>query len=206
MTFKAAEKFAHQFRMKIKIHPGHIGFDIDGVVADTMEAFIRLADEDYGINTIKPEDITCYMVEECLDVDPVMVDEIFGRLLDKPVHSGLQPMRGAVPVLKEIALLSPLTFVTARPQGLPIAHWLKTFLGEDVFEASRLIAMGEHDGKAEYIKDMGLQYFIDDRLQTCHLLEQEGITPIVYNQPWNDAKHGFMVVENWDDIRDICLV
>jgi hypothetical protein len=65
--------------------------------------------------------------------------------------------------------------------------------------------MGEHDGKAQYIKDMGLQYFIDDRLQTCHLLEQKGITPIVYNQPWNDAKHGFRVVENWDDIRDICL-
>ena len=70
----------------MKIHPGHIGFDIDGVVADTMEAFIRLADEDYGINTIKPEDIICYMVEECLDVDPVMVDEIFGRLLDDPVQ------------------------------------------------------------------------------------------------------------------------
>ncbi len=189
----------------MKINPARIGFDIDGVVADTMEAFIRLADEDYGVNTIRPKDITCYMVEECLDVDPVMVDEIFGRLLDTPVQSGLKPMRGAVSVLQEISRLAPLTFITARPQELPIAHWLKTFLGEDIFEASRLIAMGEHDGKADYIKDMGLDYFIDDRLQTCHLLEREGIIPIVYSQPWNDTSHGFKAVESWNDIRELCL-
>ena len=30
-----------------KIHPGVIGFDIDGVVADTASAFLRLASDKY---------------------------------------------------------------------------------------------------------------------------------------------------------------
>lgn len=187
-----------------KIDPRQIGFDIDGVVADTMEAFIRLAWEDHGINSIKPADITCYWVEECLDMDADIVEAIFDRLLHEPVTAGLRPMSGAVEVLQEIAGAAPLTFITARPQELPIAAWLKAVLGEDIFSRTRLVAMGEHDGKASYIKQQGLKYFVDDRLQTCMLLEKQDITPIVYKQPWNNADHHFHVVHDWNDIRQLC--
>ncbi|HLD46650.1 MAG TPA: hypothetical protein VJA64_02420, partial [Desulfobaccales bacterium] len=73
------------------IHPSRIGFDIDGVVADTMEAFIRLAWTGYGAR-LRPEEITEFQVEDCLDLDPVMVAEIFGRLLEEPMACGLRLM------------------------------------------------------------------------------------------------------------------
>ena len=41
-----------------KIHPAEIGFDFDGVIADTVEAFIRIACEQYAHCGIRPEDIT----------------------------------------------------------------------------------------------------------------------------------------------------
>jgi hypothetical protein len=54
-----------------KLDPALIGFDIDGVVADTGGAFVRIAREEYGIRSISIDDITSFEVEECIDVDPV---------------------------------------------------------------------------------------------------------------------------------------
>ena len=45
------------------LHPAEIGFDFDGVIADTVEAFIRIACEQYGHCGIRPEDITHFLVE-----------------------------------------------------------------------------------------------------------------------------------------------
>lgn len=43
------------------IDPGKIGFDFDGVIADTMAAFIRLAAADYAVKVV-PGEITEFMV------------------------------------------------------------------------------------------------------------------------------------------------
>lgn len=188
----------------IKINPVYIGFDIDGVVADTGGAFIRIALEEYGINSITLEDITSFEVVDCLDMDREIIEEIFSRLLDDPLNAGLKPMHDAIPVLHGLAEKAPLTFVTARPHEEPIARWLKHFLAPATYDKIRLVAMGVHDKKTSYIKDLGLKYFVDDRLQTCQKLAEAGITPLVYNQPWNKNGHNLPTVNNWQDIQALC--
>lgn len=188
----------------MNIHPRLIGFDIDGVVADTMEAFIRLARDDYGTE-IAPEQITEFQVEDCLDMDPVVVEEIFARLLSQPVESGLKLMPSAGRVLTEFSKMGPLSFITARPEREPIARWLAAELGRDVYSQVRLEATGEHDGKGAYISAMGLHYFVDDRAQTCEQLTLQGIRSIVYAQPWNYGKHDLPSVDDWLAIRGLCL-
>jgi uncharacterized HAD superfamily protein len=188
-----------------KINPTLIGFDIDGVVADTGGSFIRIAGEEYGINSIALDDITSFEVVDCLDVDQEIIAEIFTRLLDDPLTAGLQPMENAISVLHRFAEEAPLTFVTARPHEEPIARWLKHFLQPAIFEKIRLVAMGAHDNKTCYIKDLGLKYFVDDRLQTCQMLAKEGITPLVYNQPWNKNDHDLTTVSNWQAIHALCF-
>ena len=79
-----------------KINPALIGFDIDGVAADTGGAFIRLASEEYGINSIAVDDITSFEVVDCLDVDQEIIEEIFNRLLSDPLTAGLLPMENAI--------------------------------------------------------------------------------------------------------------
>ena len=188
-----------------KIHPGVIGFDIDGVVADTAGAFLRIARNKYNINSLSLEDITRFDVEDCLDIERQIVDEIFVSLLDEPLGAGLQPMEDAMDVLHKFAAQASLTFVTARPDKEPIAQWLQHFLKPGVYDDMRLIAMGEHDNKAGYIKNLGLQYFVDDRLQTCLMLADAGITPLVFNQPWNRHDHDLQTVDNWQAIHALCF-
>ncbi len=188
-----------------KINPALIGFDIDGVVADTGGAFIRIANEEYGINSISLDDITSFEVIDCLDVDQGIIEEIFIRLLDDPLTAGLQPMEDAIPVLHRFADEAPLTFITARPHEKPIARWLKHYLQPATFEKIRLVAMGVHDNKTAYIKDLGLKYFVDDRLQTCKMLANEGIIPLVYNQPWNKNGHDLPTVNDWQAIHSLCF-
>lgn len=188
-----------------KINPAHIGFDIDGVVADTGGAFIRIAKEEYGLDSISLKDITYYDVVDCLDVEHKIINDIFTRLHDDPLASGIQPMQDAINVLHKYAEHTPLTFVTARPEKDPIDRWLNYFLMPAAYEKMRLVAMGEHDNKPPYIKDLGLKYFVDDRLQTCQKLAEEGITPLVYNQPWNMRNHDLRTVDDWQDIRALCF-
>ena len=186
------------------IHPSCIGFDIDGVVADTMEAFIRLARTEYGVR-VRPEEITEFQVEDCLDLAPGLAEEIFGRLLEEPIACGLRLMHHAHRVLTEFAEHGPLTFITARPLKKPIARWLKKELGPQVYGRVRLVATGEHDTKGAHIKEMGLAFFVDDRAQTClQLAQEEGIQPIVYRQPWNQGKHALPEVESWSSIHALC--
>ena len=183
-----------------QIHPGTIGFDFDCVVADTMEAFIRLARDQYGL-TVQPEEITSFQVEECLRVPLEVVNDIFKKLLVAPLEHGLKPMPDAVAVLTEMAAHAPLTFITARPAKGPVDDWLATVFPVEVYSRSRLVAMGNHDGKAHYIREHGLQYFVDDRVETCVELARAGISPIVFSHPWNRGRHAFASVESWLGIK-----
>ena len=184
------------------IHPQHIGFDIDCVVADTMEAFIRLAREHYDLH-IKPEEITSFDVEKCLPIDSSIVTDIFDCLLAAPVQYALQPMPDAVRVLSCLSDHAPLTFITARPLEEPIAQWLQSILPRKVYENSRLVAMGRHDGKADYVGKLGLKYFVDDRVTTCFELADAGFFPVVFSQHWNRGRHNLASIESWIDIEHV---
>lgn len=187
------------------IHPGQIGFDIDCVVADTMEAFIRLAEQEHHISII-PAEITEFTVEDCLAINPDIIDSIFLRLLDDPIKYELRPMKNAVEVLEKFAHYAPLTFVTARPNRTPIFDWLEVILGPKIMAEARLIAMGDHNGKIDHIKELGISYFIDDRFETCEEIAAHSINAIVYNQPWNENRHNLPTVKSWAEIDALCTL
>jgi uncharacterized protein len=184
-----------------KIAPGEIGFDFDGVIADIAEAFLRVACEKYNYCSFTAEDITSFQVEECLDMPLPLVEEIFNEILMDSLATGLKPMPGMIHVINELAGLAPVTIITARPQPRPVADWLDNFFPARTCRKINLIAMGDHDGKTSYIREEGLKYFVDDRTQTCRLLQDAEITPLVFSQPWNRNKHTFHSVESWQEIR-----
>ena len=188
-----------------KIHPSRLGFDFDGVVADTAEAFIWLCCEDYGYCSFKLEDITDFEVERCLDVDVEVVEAVFTRILLNSVEVGLQPMPGSVRVLKELTGRGMVTLVTARPDPGPVADWLVSVMPSSVYDNIRIVAMGAHDDKPRYIREHGLECFIDDRVKTCHQLKEAGLNPIVFSQPWNHGRHSLPSVSSWEEVRALCF-
>ena len=189
----------------IRIHPAEIGFDFDGVIADTVEAFIRIACEQYGHCGIRPEDITHFLVEECLEMAAATADSIFHQILHDSVGCGVQPMPGAVEVLSDISLRAGVTIITARPEPEPVHRWLDAMFPVAARSRIRVVAMGDHDDKARHIRMAGLSTFVDDRAETCLQLHEAGINPIVFHQPWNRDRHSLPLVRNWADIRALCL-
>ncbi|NOQ46335.1 MAG: hypothetical protein GQ559_06640 [Desulfobulbaceae bacterium] len=188
-----------------RIAPGLLGFDFDGVIADTAETFLRLACEEYDLCGLCKEDITNFEVEQCLDVDPEIINAIFMRVLEDSVSTGLRPMPDAIEVLCELVDMAVVTVVTARPYSGPVHEWLETMLPESTLPGIRVVAMGAHDDKPRHIRKQGLRYFIDDRAETCVQLSDAGIQPIVFSQPWNQNRHQFPTVNSWQEIRALCL-
>lgn len=187
------------------LHPAEIGFDFDGVIADTVEAFLRLACEQYGRCDLRPEHITHFLVEECLAMEAEVVESIFLAILRDSVGTGLQPMPGAVEVLGELSGRAPVTIITARPEAEPVHRWLEEMFPAGVRQRLRVVAMGDHNDKARHIRQAGLSAFIDDRAETCVQLSRAGLDAIVFAQPWNRDRHSLPTVHSWAEIRALCL-
>jgi 5'(3')-deoxyribonucleotidase len=184
------------------IRPGQIGFDIDGVFANTMALFLEIARTDYGINHVRYDDITQYFLEDCLDMEPDLIKEIINRILEGDFEAELRPIEGSVAVLSEIAHKRPLLFVTARPTLSPIKAWVEKTLPPPPFPIE-VVATGAFEAKADALKARGIDYFVDDCLEICFMLDEQGLTPILFCQPWNRFSHPFREVTTWDEIRDL---
>ena len=196
----------NEFNFLDPISPFEIGFDIDGVVADTMKAFIRIAKEEFGINYISKEQITSYWIEECLPVSPDIIKTIINRLLIDPFGIELEPLPGAREILTKLAAHSRLTFVTARSTKKPIEAWLVSLLSDVPHEDIRVIATGHHSAKAGVLKELKLKCFIDDHLETCRDLHSKGIRTIVFDQPWNKGHAPFLRIRSWKALSVIMVM
>jgi 5'(3')-deoxyribonucleotidase len=187
---------------KESISPHEIGFDIDGVVADTMGSFILVAKEQFGYS-VKKEDITSYILDNCLDIPPEVLYEIVRQILDDPFGVRLEPIEGAREVLLRISSHNALTFVTARPDAISIKKWLFSIFPELNPDDINVIATGRHAAKLSVLKELGLKFFLKDNLETCEELFQNGIRSIVFDQPWNRDFTPFLRVKTWDDIQNL---
>lgn len=184
------------------IVPHKLGFDFDGVIADTAHAFLTIAKEKHGY-TIHKDDITDFDIENCTAMSKELIYSIFTEIMMDSISTGVKPMTGAVKTLSELSLYAPITIITARPNTDPIHAWLNQFFHKDVTRNTQVIAMGDHDDKVRYVKDQGLEYFIDDRADTCQMMADVGLQSIVFDHPWNRGRHQLPMVKNWDDISQL---
>jgi len=176
-----------------------VAFDIDGVVANTMGLFIDLAREQYNIS-IHYEQIILYDLTQCLDIDFKIVWDIFQQIMDGNHAQALKPIDQAPEILQKLGEKSKkLLFVTARPDANALVPWfLKTLhLPESQF---KIVATGDFQQKIGILKEHDIQYFVEDRMETCRLLNDHGLNPIVFCQPWNRESHPFIEVRTWEEI------
>lgn len=182
-----------------KIAPAELAFDIDGVIADTFRVFVETAKNRYGIK-VEYEDISEYDFRKIIDIDDETSFEIVRMILDNPVEMGIKPIEGAPGVLSRLSNFGPILLVTARPNREPILKWIQQ---EIMFQDGGLINLEttEHyHEKVPILMKHGVRYFVEDRLETCYLLKETSITPIVFEQPWNKKPHPFAKVKDWDEI------
>jgi len=186
----------------IKIRPDELAFDIDGVVADTFRAFVKTARELYGVD-IAYDAITDYDFRKVIEMDDETSDAIIERILNDPLGIGIAPVAGAVDVLRRLSGLGPLCFVTARTNRDAIMDWIRHTLAFEDGNHVRLEATGTHEEKLPVLLRYGIRYFVEDRLDTCYLIQESPVTPIVFEQPWNRTDHPFLSVRSWGEIHDL---
>lgn len=182
-----------------RVRPREIAFDIDGVFADTFHTFVERANSAYGYE-IDYQDITEYEFARVIEIEQEVSDEILRSLLDSPLESGIRPLEGAVEVLTRLASTAPLLFVTARSEKPGILEWVHHHLPQVNMELIGLEATQTHEAKLPVLLGRNVKYFVEDRLDTCYLLEASAITPIVFEQPWNRKRHPFAAVSSWAEI------
>ena len=183
------------------IDPSSVAFDIDGVVADTMTLFLDIARQEYNLNSIQYSDITSYKLEDCLDIDPQVIDAIVLRILDGNYSARLHPIAGASEGLAKIQQhCSPVIFITARPYPGPIREWINQTLRLDP-ASFEVITTGSHEAKVGILQQRHISYFVEDRLETCFLLQDVEVQPVLYRQPWNREQHPFVEVGTWNELQ-----
>jgi uncharacterized HAD superfamily protein len=183
------------------IDPASVAFDIDGVIADTMTLFLEIARDEFNLNHIRYEDITCYNLADCLKVDPEIIETIVAKILDGNHRAALKPITGAPEVLARIEKnYSPVFFVTARPYIGPIDDWLINVMALNPAICD-VVATGTHEAKAQILLARNISCFVEDRLETCYALRDAGIEPILFKQPWNREPHPFVEVGNWSELE-----
>jgi 5'(3')-deoxyribonucleotidase len=185
------------------IDPASMAFDVDGVFADTMTLFLDIARQEYEIDGVEYEDITCYALEECINIDGRIIEKIIHTIMDGSHRVPLRPIDGAAHVLARIGRRhSPILFVTARSYDGPISAWIRDMLPLD--EASiEVIATGSFEAKVDVLLQRHVSYFVEDRLETCFPLKEAGITPVLFKQPWNRKKHPFIEVGTWGELESL---
>ncbi len=183
------------------IDPAALAFDIDGVIADTMHLFLDILADHYDIHTVRYADITCYRLDQCLDLDDTVIDGAVARILDGRYRADLKPYPNAGAVLKRIAKTTGrVLMVTARPDPGPIADWMDRLL-DGQHHRTRIVATGAYEAKTEVLLANGVRWFVEDRLDTCHLINAAGIEPIVFRQPWNQQDHDYLQVASWRELE-----
>jgi 5'(3')-deoxyribonucleotidase len=170
------------------------------VVANTMQLFLDILFDVYGINHITLDDITRYELEACLDVDPRIITAINQSINEGSYAGRLEPMDGAAGVLKRLSAYGPIRLVTARPYPGPIAPWVEEVVPFSGCPA-KITATGGFDNKADVLKAEKIDFFVEDRLETCFLLQNHDITPILFAQPWNRRPHPFREVADWKQLE-----
>ncbi|MGD8834481.1 MAG: haloacid dehalogenase [Desulfobacteraceae bacterium] len=184
------------------IDPRRLAFDVDGVLANTMQLFLDILKDVYGINHIAYEHITQYQLEDCLDVDPEIISGATHRIIEGDYPCQLIAYDGVERVLKRLHAFGPIRLVTARPHLGPIRQWIDQILPPEQYRVD-ITPTGAFDAKPEVLKAKNIHWFVEDRLDTCHLLETHNITPLVYTQPWNRQPHPFMEVGNWSQLESL---
>ena len=186
----------------VKIKPSEIAFDIDGVFANTFKVFVDKARREYGYQFLY-EDITEYEFWKVIDIDQHVGEAIIQSLIDFPIKNGIRPIDGAVEILTRLSLAGPLLFVTARPDKAPIMNWIQQQLPMVERDLIQIEATNTYGDKLPVLLKNRIRYFVEDRLETCYLLEKASIVPIVFEQPWNLKPHHFPSVKGWDEISSM---
>ena len=181
-----------------------IGFDIDGVVIDFTASFLATAKNKFDVlHGVTRNSVVCYNYWECLDLSKEKCFEIVDYVLQNPFECYFTPIRVVVGALTLLSNHTDLLLVTARKDNcIKQTKEVVYHVLPDVDKNKIKIVHIKGSQKYKVLKRFGVTHFVDDKLTTCRVLEQHGISTILFKSPWNLTKEPFYRTNCWDEISE----
>jgi uncharacterized HAD superfamily protein len=183
-----------------------VGIDLDGVVVDFNLAFLHTASKKFNVlHNVTRKDVVTYDYWDCPNI-PITKEkcfEIVDYVLENPVECGVTIISGAEEVLTSLSEHMDLFFLTARREKFKEQTKELVYSVLPDVDKNKITILHE-SGRKKYkiLKDLDINYFIDDKLTTCRSLEQNGIKTILFKSPWNATNEPFYRTNCWSEISD----
>lgn len=179
-----------------------LGVDLDGVLADTVSAWLQYVEKTRGIRALKG-DISRYHVNELFS--PLTNDDVLEDL--KHVWENYKMVRMEDPMIPQI--LDNLSntfkiFVTTVNRH----NTVKTWLGENNIPFDDIAVF--NDPREKHTLDY-IDTYIDDYPEVIKNVAEAGKRAILYRHPWNEdfikenRNPNILIAYNWTEIEQILM-
>lgn len=176
-----------------------IAVDIDDVVLDYANAFLKFFNEETGL-AYKKADITNWYGESSLRVPPGFGRSVPHMFADFPHTEGFYGMRmipGAQEGLQQLLSEYDVSFITARSSPEAQQHIYDTFHARQLPMDKIYFAQN----KGRLASQLKIDVLVDDAQHNLNRVygESPKTWPVVYTQPWNKSWGGRRV-NDWPEL------
>ena len=174
-----------------------IGIDIDGVLLDTIPAFLELVNKDKGTAFTKA-DITEYHFGDIIGISDDEMWEYFKKVDNSKLPLCDPQAKSWIDFLRKRG--QEIIVITCNEE--PRATQLRDRLRALEIQMDNFIAIGPNVSKLETIREYNVDYMIDDSIRNLDQVSTDCF-PIMYAQPWNTQTNRFLRVKDFYGIVDI---
>jgi uncharacterized HAD superfamily protein len=185
-----------------------IGIDIDGVIAELIDALHLWHDKEYNFSRLVHErtdfslayQLNCSQEESLKRLFEFFKTEDFKKVL---------PVKDSIEAINNLAKNHELHVITARSKRVEeeTLRWLNEHFSLDNFE--KIHISGHDDGhnlkksKGENCLELGIELMIEDCLAYAKEIASKGVKVLLFDRPWNPTEtlpDNIIRVKSWEEI------
>ena len=167
-----------------------IAFDYDGVINNICPMMAERASAMLGRRFDETE-IGVWSWPDSLPISREQRDELYSIYVENESAIDTPFYEGALEFLRwlQVATPYPVVIVTARAKYSDTPTLIRNKLVAAGLNSSKLMVYGRKE-KGKLLKDLHVQYFVDDYLGNLVQVANHGIFPIIQDRPWNQLGCG----------------
>lgn len=188
-----------------------IGWDVDGVLANTVDKILAYRNRIYG-TSYRREQVISHDMHKLWGGTVNEAIEFFHRYYDSPEYRTTQPVEGSVEAVRELTSRGhEHKAVSARP--LVIAQSTEDFIrehyGEKTFEKIVLTNQwstgnsGARMTKADVCRAEGVDVLVEDFVGYAEECAQAGVQTFLLDCPWNQSERLHSGVQRVKHLREV---
>ncbi len=189
-----------------------IGIDIDEVLAELLEAYLKYHNQKYNTSAQK-KDMFSYSFQEVFGGTEEETRQKVYDFFKSEHFQNIKPVKGALRTIKQLAKEHQLCIITARPHIIQkeTEQWLAQHF-PDCFQNITLTNQWHGSGgkeglKSEIGKEKQIKIMIDDSLKHALDCASQGIYVLLadFDYPWNKTEklpENIKRVHSWEEIAE----